>query len=139
MIATGEHMEAVAERIKKIRAEAEETDSQFDKEKAEERIAKLGGAIGRIKVARRTFKRAIQHTPVCTLERTRARTQAVARRSAFGARPCEDLCVRVRVRVCVWRVRVRAIARARPARQVGAATETELKDKKLRYEDALNS
>lgn len=47
------------------------SDSEFDREKAEERIAKLGGAIGRIKV--------------------------------------------------------------------GAATETELKDKKLRYEDALNS
>merc|ERR1719198_1885528 len=46
-------------------------DSEFDREKCEERIAKLGGAIGRIKV--------------------------------------------------------------------GAATETELKDKKLRYEDALNS
>jgi len=71
MIATGNHQEEVAERIKKIRAEAELTESQFDKEKAEERIAKLGGAIGRIKV--------------------------------------------------------------------GAATETELKDKKLRYEDALNS
>ncbi|EOD29151.1 heat shock protein 60 [Emiliania huxleyi CCMP1516] len=65
------HADEVGERIKVIRAEAELTDSQFDKEKAEERIAKLGGAIGRIKV--------------------------------------------------------------------GAATETELKDKKLRYEDALNS
>ena len=61
----------VAERIKIIKAEAEQTDSEFDKEKAAERVAKLGGAIGRIKV--------------------------------------------------------------------GAATETELKDKKLRYEDALNS
>ncbi|KAL1525899.1 hypothetical protein AB1Y20_020727 [Prymnesium parvum] len=71
MIATGQHNDAVAERIKKIRAEFEDSDSEFDKEKAEERIAKLGGAIGRIKV--------------------------------------------------------------------GAATETELKDKKLRYEDALNS
>ena len=40
----------MGERIKVIRAEAELTDSQFDKEKAEERIAKLGGAIGRIKV-----------------------------------------------------------------------------------------
>jgi chaperonin GroEL len=71
MIATGKHNDDVAERIKKIRAEFEDSDSEFDKEKAEERIAKLGGAIGRIKV--------------------------------------------------------------------GAATETELKDKKLRYEDALNS
>merc|ERR1719504_307542 len=71
MISTGKHEAEVAERIKKIRAEFEDSDSEFDKEKAEERIAKLGGAIGRIKV--------------------------------------------------------------------GAATETELKDKKLRYEDALNS
>merc|ERR1719393_732130 len=71
MIATGQHSAEVAERIKVIKAEIAETDSEFDREKGEERIAKLGGAIGRIKV--------------------------------------------------------------------GAATETELKDKKLRYEDALNS
>merc|ERR1719387_1210528 len=71
MIATGAHSDEVAERIKVVKAEGEQTDSEFDREKCEERIAKLGGAIGRIKV--------------------------------------------------------------------GAATETELKDKKLRYEDALNS
>ena len=71
MIATGAHSDEVAERIKVIKAEADVTDSEFDREKCQERIAKLGGAIGRIKV--------------------------------------------------------------------GAATETELKDKKLRYEDALNS
>jgi len=71
MIATGQHSDEVAERIKVIKAEAEQSDSEFDKEKCQERVAKLGGAIGRIKV--------------------------------------------------------------------GAATETELKDKKLRYEDALNS
>jgi chaperonin GroEL len=71
MIATGDHSEDVAERIKVIKAEAEQTESEFDREKCQERVAKLGGAIGRIKV--------------------------------------------------------------------GAATETELKDKKLRYEDALNS
>ena len=29
-----------------IRAEMEQTDSEFDKEKCQERIAKLGGAIG---------------------------------------------------------------------------------------------
>ena len=71
LVATGDHTEAVAERIKVIKAEIEQTDSEFDREKGTERVAKLGGAIGRIKV--------------------------------------------------------------------GAATETELKDKKLRYEDALNS
>lgn len=71
MISTGKHAAEVEERIASIKVEKETTDSEFDREKCEERIAKLGGAIGRIKV--------------------------------------------------------------------GAATETELKDKKLRYEDALNS
>ena len=71
MISTGKHAKEVEERIAQIKVEKETTDSEFDREKCEERIAKLGGAIGRIKV--------------------------------------------------------------------GAATETELKDKKLRYEDALNS
>mmetsp|Transcript_42347 Transcript_42347/g.99398 ORF Transcript_42347/g.99398 Transcript_42347/m.99398 type:complete len:577 (-) Transcript_42347:1791-3521(-) len=71
IISTGEHTEAVAARIKLIQKQKAESDNQFDIEKSEERIAKLGGAIARIKV--------------------------------------------------------------------GAATETELKDKKLRYEDALNS
>lgn len=63
--------DALMKRIAQIRAEAELTDNKFDKEKATERVAALGGGIARIKV--------------------------------------------------------------------GAATETELKDKKLRYEDALNS
>jgi chaperonin GroEL len=63
--------EALQKRIAQIRAEAENNDNKFDKEKAIERVAALGGGIARIKV--------------------------------------------------------------------GAATETELKDKKLRYEDALNS
>merc|ERR1719424_1476481 len=71
MISTGKHAAEVEERIASIKVEKETTDSEFDREKCEERIAKLGGAIGRIKV--------------------------------------------------------------------GAATETELKDKKLRYEDALNA
>lgn len=63
--------DALLKRIAQIRAEADATDNKFDKEKATERVAALGGGIARIKI--------------------------------------------------------------------GAATETELKDKKLRYEDALNS
>lgn len=61
----------IKERIQAIKREMDLMDSKFDKEKAQQRIAALGGGIARIKV--------------------------------------------------------------------GAATETELKDKKLRYEDALNS
>merc|ERR1711887_159369 len=65
------NQEDVNKRIELIRRQIENTESEFDKEKAEERVAALGGGIARIKV--------------------------------------------------------------------GAATETELKDKKLRYEDALNA
>lgn len=71
IITDSSNSEALTKRIAQIRAEADATDNKFDKEKAAERVAALGGGIARIKV--------------------------------------------------------------------GAATETELKDKKLRYEDALNS
>lgn len=71
IVTDGKQEEAIAARIAQIRREAENADTDFDREKATERIAALGGGIARIKV--------------------------------------------------------------------GAATETELKDKKLRYEDALNS
>lgn len=71
IVTDGKQEEAVKNRISQIRRMAEDADTTFDKEKAEERVAALGGGIARIKV--------------------------------------------------------------------GAATETELKDKKLRYEDALNS
>mmetsp|Transcript_16588 Transcript_16588/g.30183 ORF Transcript_16588/g.30183 Transcript_16588/m.30183 type:complete len:586 (-) Transcript_16588:116-1873(-) len=67
----GKQEDAIAARIVQIRREAENADTDFDKDKATERVAALGGGIARIKV--------------------------------------------------------------------GAATETELTDKKLRYEDALNS
>lgn len=67
----GGDKQAVADRIASIRAQIPETTSQFDKEKLQERLAKLSGGVAVIKV--------------------------------------------------------------------GAATETELKDKKLRIEDALNA
>jgi len=71
IISDKSNQEKIASRIKQIRKEMENSDSEFDIEKGQERIARLGGGIARIKV--------------------------------------------------------------------GAATETELKDKKLRYEDAINS
>ncbi|SFB38171.1 chaperonin GroEL [Lentibacillus halodurans] len=63
--------EAISQRVSQIRAQAEETTSEFDKEKLQERLAKMAGGVAVIKV--------------------------------------------------------------------GAATETELKERKLRIEDALNS
>jgi len=71
IVTDGKQSDAVTARIAQIRREEENADTDFDRDKAQERIAALGGGIARIKV--------------------------------------------------------------------GAATETELKDKKLRYEDALNS
>jgi len=71
IVTDGKQADAMAKRIDQIKLEADNSESQFDKEKATERVAALGGGIARIKV--------------------------------------------------------------------GAATETELKDKKLRYEDALNA
>merc|ERR1712127_1141332 len=71
IVTDGNQVEQIEARIAQIRREAESADTGFDREKAQERVAALGGGIARIKV--------------------------------------------------------------------GAATETELKDKKLRYEDALNS
>jgi chaperonin GroEL len=71
IVTDGKQADQMQKRIAQIKAETEATDSGFDKEKGEERIAALGGGIARIKV--------------------------------------------------------------------GAATETELKDKKLRYEDAMNA
>jgi len=71
IVLDGSEQESIDARIAQIRREAEAADTDFDREKGQERVAALGGGIARIKV--------------------------------------------------------------------GAATETELKDKKLRYEDALNS
>jgi len=71
IVTDGKHQQDIDARISQLRREADNADTDFDKDKFSERIASLGGGIARIKV--------------------------------------------------------------------GAATETELKDKKLRYEDALNS
>lgn len=71
LVAGGDHKDAVEKRIAQIRRQIEETDSEFDREKLQERLAKLAGGVAVI--------------------------------------------------------------------QVGAATETELKDRKLRIEDALSA
>lgn len=71
IVAGKDSAEEVAKRIKVIKRQIEESDSEFDKEKLQERLAKLAGGVAVIKV--------------------------------------------------------------------GAATETELKDRKLRFEDALNA
>src|SRR5699024_5253008 len=46
--------EAIASRVKQIRAEPEESTSEFDKEKLQERLAKLAGGVAVIKVGAAT-------------------------------------------------------------------------------------
>jgi chaperonin GroEL len=50
IVATGEHQAAVADRVAAIRRELEATDSDYDREKLVERIAKLAGGVAVIKV-----------------------------------------------------------------------------------------
>lgn len=50
IVASGEHQAAVADRVASIRRELDNTDSDYDREKLQERIAKLAGGVAVIKV-----------------------------------------------------------------------------------------
>ncbi len=50
ILATGSHAQAVTDRVAAIKRELERTDSDYDREKLQERIAKLAGGVAVIKV-----------------------------------------------------------------------------------------
>ena len=50
IVASGEHQAVVADRVASIRRELDNTDSDYDREKLQERIAKLAGGVAVIKV-----------------------------------------------------------------------------------------
>jgi chaperonin GroEL len=50
VVASGDHQQAVSDRVAAIRRELENTDSDYDREKLQERIAKLAGGVAVIKV-----------------------------------------------------------------------------------------
>ncbi|MFM8525274.1 MAG: chaperonin GroEL [Cyanobacteriota bacterium] len=50
IVATGDHQQAVRDRIAAIKRELDATDSEYDREKLNERIAKLAGGVAVIKV-----------------------------------------------------------------------------------------
>jgi chaperonin GroEL len=50
IVASGDHQQAVADRVASIKRELERTDSDYDREKLQERIAKLAGGVAVIKV-----------------------------------------------------------------------------------------
>jgi chaperonin GroEL len=50
IVASGDHQQAVSDRVAAIKRELERTDSDYDREKLQERIAKLAGGVAVIKV-----------------------------------------------------------------------------------------
>ena len=50
IVATGEHQAAVADRVASIKRELDNTESEYDREKLTERVAKLAGGVAVIKV-----------------------------------------------------------------------------------------
>ena len=66
--------EAIADRVAQIKAELEHTDSDFDREKLQERLAKLSGGVAVIKVgaATETELKEIKHRVEDALQATRA-------------------------------------------------------------------
>lgn len=66
--------DAIAERVAQIKAEMEHTDSEFDREKLQERLAKLSGGVAVIKVgaATETELKEIKHRVEDALQATRA-------------------------------------------------------------------
>nr|MCH9713126.1 chaperonin GroEL [Cyanobacteriota bacterium] len=50
IVASGDHQQVVQERVAAIKRELERTDSEYDREKLQERIAKLAGGVAVIKV-----------------------------------------------------------------------------------------
>eukprot|EP00975_Prorocentrum_lima_P057810 12122674-Prorocentrum_lima.AAC.1 len=54
IVTDGKQEAAIEARIAQIKREGEEADTDFDKDKAQERVAALGGGIARIKVGAAT-------------------------------------------------------------------------------------
>jgi chaperonin GroEL len=104
--------EGIKGRINQIKAEIENTDSDFDREKLQERLAKLSGGVAVVKVgaATETEMKEKKHRVEDALQATRAALEE-------GIVPGGGVAVV----------------------KVGAATETEMKEKKHRVEDALQA
>ena len=80
--------EAIKGRIKQIKAEIETTDSDFDREKLQERLAKLAGGVALVKVgaATETEMKEKKHRVEDALQATRAALEEGHRRPAAASR-----------------------------------------------------
>lgn len=111
IVGDGSTEEAVATRVKQINVLEEQAESDYEKEKMRERVAKLSGGVAIIQVT----------------------WGAISRRAVFIF---GETAIKTRPQVILT---IRATWSSLPFPQVGAHTETELKEKKLRVEDALNA
>ncbi len=103
--------QAIKDRVSQIRAQIGVTTSEYDKEKLQERLAKLAGGVAVIKVGAAT--------------ETEMKEKKLRIEDALNATKAA--------------VEEGIVAGGVAVIKVGAATETEMKEKKLRIEDALNA
>ena len=128
--------EAIANRVNLIKSQLETTTSEFDREKLQERLAKLSGGVAVVKVgaATETALKEMKLRIEDALNATRAAVEegivagggtAETTTSEFDREKLQERLAKLSGGVAVVKV--------------GAATETALKEMKLRIEDALNA
>ncbi len=108
--------DAIKDRVNQIKTQIEETTSEFDREKLQERLAKLAGGVAVIKVGAATETELKER-------KLRIEDQIEETTSEFDREKLQERLAKLAGGVAVIKV--------------GAATETELKERKLRIEDAL--
>ncbi len=108
--------DAIQARVAQIKKQIEETTSEFDKEKLQERLAKLAGGVAVIRVGAATETEMKE-------AKLRMEKQIEETTSEFDKEKLQERLAKLAGGVAVIRV--------------GAATETEMKEAKLRMEDAL--
>ncbi len=107
--------EAIDERINQIRYQIDQTTSDFDREKLQERLAKLAGGVAVVRVGAATE---------VEMKEKKLRIEEIDQTTSdFDREKLQERLAKLAGGVAVVRV--------------GAATEVEMKEKKLRIEDAL--
>ena len=125
----------VAGRVAQIKREIEDTDSDWDREKLQERLAKLSGGVGVIKVGAATEVELKERKH--RIEDAIAATRAAVEEGiiAGGGAALVQAAVALEGNLDLTGDEATGVAIVK----VGAATEIELKEKKHRIEDALSA
>ncbi len=129
---------AIEGRVKQIRAQIEETTSDYDREKLQERLAKLVGGVAVIKVEDlgRAKKVTIDKDNTTIVEGAGTRKAIEGRVKQIRAQIEETTSDYDREKL---QERLAKLVGGVAVIKVGAATETEMKEKKARVEDAMHA